>query len=58
MEITSKELFCNVTHVPGKDSDEYESFFDAEWNKIEYGVTIYGEYLPGWLYYPYNQLSI
>ncbi len=51
MEITSKELFCNIKDIPDEDSNEYDAFFDAEWDKIEYGVKIYGEPISGWLYW-------
>jgi hypothetical protein len=49
--ITSPELFLNIKAVPDKFSIEYEAFFQNELKKIEYGVTINGVYIPGWLYW-------
>jgi hypothetical protein len=49
--ITSPELFINCKSVPDRDSSEYDAFFQNELKKIEYGVTINGTYIPGWLYW-------
>jgi predicted ester cyclase len=52
--ITSPELFLNCKSVPDKSSSEYEAFFQNELKKIEYGVTINGVFIPGWLYWHIN----
>jgi hypothetical protein len=49
--ITSPELFINCKDIPTKDSAEYDDFFANELKKIEYGVTINGVNIPGWLYW-------
>lgn len=51
---TSPEFFRNIKSIPGADSDEYDAFFQNELKKIEYGVTINGVYIPGWLYWHIN----
>lgn len=52
--ITSPEFFINMPAIPPKDSREYDDFFQEELRKIEYGVTINGVYIPGWLYWHIN----
>lgn len=54
MNNTSTELFINMKSVPTPDSAEYDAFFEREREKIEYGVTINGIYLSGWLYWHIN----
>lgn len=55
---TSPELFINMKHIPDEDSSEYNAFFENELHKIEYGVTINGVYIPGWLYWHTNHWYI
>jgi len=52
--ITSPEFFINCKAIPDKSSQEYDAFFKNELYKIEYGVTINGIYIPGWLYWHVN----
>ena len=56
--ITSPELFINVKRIPDKSSEEYSAFFQAELEKIKYGVTINGVYIHGWLYWHLNHWNI
>jgi hypothetical protein len=49
--ITSPELFINMKGIPDVESSEYHPFFQAELEKIKYGVTINGVYIHGWLYW-------
>lgn len=56
--ITSPEFYRNLKTVPDKDSDEYDAFFQNELKKIEYGVTINGVHVPGWLYWHINHWYI
>jgi len=56
--ITSPEFFMNVKNIPDVMSEEYDAFFEAEKYKIEYGVTINGVYIPGWLYWHINHWTI
>lgn len=55
---TSPELFINMKSIPGKDSAEYEAFFQRELEKIEYGVTINGVFIDPWLYWHTNHWNI
>lgn len=55
---SSPELFINIKSVPTKDSLEYNAFFENELKKIEYGVTINGVNIPGWLYWHINHWSM
>jgi hypothetical protein len=48
----------NVKSVPDKYSSEYEPFFQNELKKIEYGITINGVYIPGWLYWHINHWTM
>lgn len=56
--ITSPELFINIKSVPDKFSYEYDAFFEQELKKIEYGVTINGVFIPGWLYWHFNHWTM
>lgn len=56
--ITSPELYLNIKSIPDVDSTEYDAFFKNELHKIEYGVTINGIYIPGWLYWHINHWHI
>jgi hypothetical protein len=44
--------------IPPRGSLEYEPFFEEEKKKIEYGVTIDGVYMHGWLYWHLNHWNI
>lgn len=50
----SSEFFINIKSIPDRLSNEYEAFFKKELEKIEYGITINGVYIPGWLYWHVN----
>lgn len=52
--LTSPELYINMRDIPTEDSEEYHPFFRNELDKIEYGVTINGVYIHGWLYWHWN----
>lgn len=56
--ITSQEFFRNIKNPPTPDSQEYESFFSRELEKIEYGVTIDGVFIDPWLYWHLNHWHI
>lgn len=56
--ITSKEFFINMKSIPDESSEEYSSFFANERDKIQYGLTINGVYIPGWLYWHTNHWKI
>src|SRR5688572_25045665 len=56
--ITSPELYLNIKSIPDESSIEYDAFFKNELNKIEYGLTINGVYIPGWLYWHINHWTI
>ena len=56
--IQSPEMFINMKSVPDKDSSEYNAFFENELKKIEYGVTINGVHMHGWLYWHINHWKI
>ncbi len=56
--MTSTEFFINMKSIPDKYSDEYNTFFKRELEKIEYGVTINGVYIPGWLYWHINHWTM
>lgn len=59
MSITqSSEFFINQKSIPDITSVEYDAFFAEEARKIEYGVTINGLYIHGWLYWHLNHWSI
>lgn len=47
----SKDLLTNIKHWPDKLSKEYDAFWDNERKKAEYGVTIDGVFISGWLYW-------
>lgn len=51
---TSPEMFINMRRIPTEDSEEYDDFFEEELRKIEYGTTINGVYIHGWLYWHLN----
>lgn len=55
---TTQEFFINMKSIPTEDSSEYDAFFENERNKIDYGVTINGVYIHGWLYFHLNHWSI
>lgn len=55
---TSPELFLNMKRVPDPSSEEYDAFFQAELEKIRYGITINGVYLHGWLYWHINHWNM
>jgi len=44
--------------IPNRESVEYDAFFKRELEKIEYGVTINGIYVPGWLYWHVNHWTM
>jgi hypothetical protein len=48
---TSTELLLNMKRIPDKSSREYDAFWDNERHKAEYGVTINGVFISGWLYW-------
>lgn len=54
----SKELLINIKKVPDKESVEYDSFWENEAHKVEYGVTIDGVFIHGWLYWHCNLWNI
>lgn len=56
--INSPEFFINMKSIPTKGSVEYEDFFAREAYKIQYGVTIDGVYIHGWLYWHLNHWHI
>jgi hypothetical protein len=56
--MTSKEFFINIKSIPTKDSVEYDAFFKHELEKMEYGITINGVYIPGWLYWHVNHWTM
>lgn len=56
--MTSPEFFINMKSIPDKNSVEYEPFFKNELYKIEYGVTINGVYVSGWLYWHINHWTM
>lgn len=56
--ITSPEFFINMKSIPDKHSSEYDAFFQNELKKIEYGVTINGVDIPGWLYWHINHWTM
>lgn len=58
MNYESKEFFINNKSIPDKESIEYDAFFLNEAHKIEYGVTINGVYIHGWLYWHLNHWHI
>lgn len=55
---TSPEFFINMKSIPDKLSLEYDAFFKNELHKIEYGVTINGVFISGWLYWHINHWSM
>jgi hypothetical protein len=40
--------------LPPEGSEEFKMFVNGELDKIEYGVTINGVFIPGWLYWHIN----
>lgn len=58
MNYNSKEFFINMKSIPAPNSVEYEAFFANEADKIEYGVTVNGVYINGWLYWHLNHWHI
>lgn len=52
--ITSPEFFINMKSYPQKGDRDYDDFILYELDKIEYGVTINGTYISGWLYWHLN----
>lgn len=54
----SNQFFINMKSIPTEDSSEYDEFFQEEKKKIEYGVTINGVYIHGWLYFHLNHWNI
>lgn len=56
--IQSPEFFINQKSIPDENSVEYDAFFAEEARKMEYGVTINGIYIHGWLYFHLNHWSI
>lgn len=52
------EFYINIKSIPDKESSEYDAFFRNELHKIEYGVTINGVFIPGWLYWHINHWTI
>jgi hypothetical protein len=48
---TSNELLLNMKSIPDKLSRDYDQFWDGERKKAEYGLTIDGVYISGWLYW-------
>lgn len=55
---TSPEFFINMKSIPDASSEEYDAFFQRELEKIEYGVTINGVFIDGWLYWHLNHWNI
>jgi hypothetical protein len=59
MSVTSSnQFFINMKSVPTKDSSEYDAFFEEEKRKMDYGITIDGVYIHGWLYTHLNHWHI
>lgn len=56
--MTSTEFYINVKSIPDKFSSEYDAFFKRELEKIEYGVTVNGIFIPGWLYWHVNHWTM
>jgi hypothetical protein len=52
--ITSPEFLINMKSIPQKGDDEYDAFLKYELDKLNYGVTINGVYIPNWLYWHLN----
>lgn len=46
-----KQLLTNMLRIPDKKSTEYDQFWENEARKAEYGVTIDGVFIHGWLYW-------
>ena len=58
MNYITSEFFVNMKSIPTEDSTEYDAFFENERKKIDYGVTINGVYIHGWLYWHLNHWAI
>lgn len=56
--ITSPEFFINMKSVPKKGDVDYQAFLTAELDKLQYGVTINGVYIPNWLYWHINHWKL
>lgn len=49
--MANTEFLTNIKNIPDKDSNEYDSFWDNERKKCEYGVTVAGVKIPAFLYW-------
>lgn len=47
----SSEFLTCMKRVPPKDSVEHDAFWDNEHKKAEYGITVNGVFIPGFLYW-------
>ena len=47
----SKQFLTQMKSIPTIDSKEYNQFWEEERKKCEYGITIDGVYITGWLYW-------
>lgn len=47
----NNEFLMNMKSIPDKSSQEYDHFWDNERQKAEYGLTVNGVHIPGWLYW-------
>ena len=56
--ITSPEFFINMKSVPKKGDADFQAFLDAELDKLQYGITVNGVYIPNWLYWHINHWRI
>lgn len=56
--ITSPEFFINMKSVPKKGDTDFQAFLEHELDKLQYGVTINGVYIPNWLYWHINHWKI
>lgn len=56
--ITSPEFFINMKSIPTETSSEYDDFVRRELDKLRYGTTINGIFIPPWLYWHINYWKI
>jgi hypothetical protein len=51
--MSKTEFLFNIPQkdIPTKDSVDYDDFWDNEMHKAEYGLTVDGVYISGWLYW-------
>ena len=56
--LTSPEFFINMKSVPKKGDADFQAFLEAELDKLQYGLTVNGVYIPNWLYWHINHWKI